>query len=235
MSCETVRPLIASLVDRRLSGRVAGEQWDGAMTHLAVCRACSAEYKAAQWQRSTLRSLADVPVPGNLADQLRVMASHERARQLTRITWRARWDALSDRIALQFENLMRPVALPVAGGLISAMLMFGVLIPSVSYARIKTLEPPSPVFTEPDGQVVGEGEFPRLESANQPTGGRVVVLLIIDDHGRVRDYHLTQGSMTPEVQNFILFSVFTPATIFGKPTWGQVQAVFGADTNDRRS
>ena len=130
---------------------------------------------------------------------------------------------------------MRPVALPVAGGLISAMLMFGVLIPSVSYARIKTLEPPSPVFTEPDGQVVGEGEFPRLESANQPTGGRVVVLLIIDDHGRVRDYHLTQGSMTPEVQNFILFSVFTPATIFGKPTWGQVQAVFGADTNDRRS
>jgi hypothetical protein len=36
------------------------------------------------------------------------------------------------------------------------------------------------------------------------------------------------------VQNFILFSQFTPATMFGKPTWGQVRAVFGAD-NDERS
>ncbi len=131
---------------------------------------------------------------------------------------------------------MRPVALPVAGGLISAMLMFGVLIPSVSFARIKTIEPPSPVFTEPDGQVVGEGEFPRLESANQPISkGSVVVLLVIDDRGRVRDYHVTQGAMTQEVQNFILFSVFTPATMFGKPTWGEVQAVFGAENPDRRS
>ncbi len=205
------------------------------MSHLAACRGCSAEYQTAQQQRAVLLSLADVPVPGNLADKLRVIASHERARQLTRITWRARWEALSERVALQFENLMKPVALPVAGGLISALLMFGVLIPSVSYARIKTLEPPSPVFTEPDGQVVGEGEFPKLESANQPAGAaRIVVLLVIDDHGRVRDYRLTQGAMTPEVQNFILFSVFTPATMFGRPTWGQVQAIFGADS-DRRS
>jgi hypothetical protein len=143
---------------------------------------------------------------------------------------------MRSRLALEFENMMKPVALPVAGGLITAMLMFGVLIPSVSYARIKSIEPPAPVFTEPDGQVVGEGDFPRLKSANLPTAdGQVVVLLLIDDRGRVRDYQVTQGAITSEVKNFIMFSVFTPATIFGKPTWGEVQAVFGDEGSDRRS
>jgi hypothetical protein len=236
MSCENVRPLISSLIDRQLQAGVAVETREEAMAHLAACRACAAEFDAAGWQRAALRSLGAPAVPAKLAANLRVMASHERARQLTRITWSARLDALRDRLVLQFENMMKPVALPIAGGLISALLMFGVLIPSVSYARIKIIEPPSPVFTEPDGQVVGEGEFPRLESANQPSAnGRVVVLLVIDDHGRVRDYRVTQGAMTPEVQNFILFSIFTPATMFGKPTWGEVQAVFGAENTERRS
>lgn len=206
------------------------------MAHLAACRGCAAEFEGAQWRRAALRSLGAPAVPAKLAASLRVIASHERSRQLTRITWRARLEALSDQLTLHFENMMKPVALPIAGGLISALLMFGVLIPSVSYARIKTIEPPSPVFTEPDGQVVGEGEFPRLESASLPSAsGKVVVLLIIDDHGRVRDYHVTQGVMTPEVQNFILFSMFTPATMFGRPTWGEVQAVFGSENSDRRS
>jgi hypothetical protein len=236
MSCENIRPLIASLIDRHPQTMVAVEKREEALAHVARCRACGAEFEAARFQRAALRSLAAVAAPARFEANLRVIASHERARQLARITWRARLDAFCDRVNLQFENLMKPVALPIAGGLISAMLMFGVLIPSVSYARIKTIEPPSPVFTEPDGQVVGEGEFPKLESASQPgANGKVVVLLIIDDRGRVRDYHVTQGAMTPEVQNLILFSVFTPATMFGKPTWGQVQVVFGAENSDRRS
>lgn len=236
MSCEKVRPLIASLIDCQLQAGVAVETREEAMAHLAACRVCGTEFEAAQWQRVALRSLGASPIPAKLGAKLRVMASHERARQLTRITWRARLEAMRDMFALQFENMMKPVALPVAGGLISAMLMFGVLIPSVSYARIKTIEPPSAVFTEPDGKVVGEGELPRLESASLPSAnGKVVVLLIIDDRGRVQNYRVTQGVMTPEVQNFILFSIFTPATMFGMPTWGEVQAVFGGEHSDRRS
>jgi hypothetical protein len=142
------------------------------------------------------------------------------------------WRSLA---ALRLGNLMRPVALPVAGGLVSALLMFSVLMPCVTYAHFSTVEPPSPVFTDPDGQVVGEGEFPKLERAVGPAiSGKVVVLLNIDDRGRVTDYTVAQGVVTPEVKNLILFSHFTPATMFGKPTSGQVRVVFGAD-NDVRS
>ncbi len=237
MSCEKVRPLIGSLVDRQLLRMEDGgiELRKQAMEHVAVCRACSAELEAAEWQRAAVRSLATAPIPGRLAARLQVIASHERARQLTRITWRARYEAASSRLSLQFENMMKPFALPIAGGLISALLMFGMLIPSVSFAHIKNGEPSSPIYTEPDGQVVGEGDRPKLESAYQASRGKIVVLLMIDDHGKVRDYQVKQGTMTPEVQNLILFSSFTPATILGQPTWGQVQVVFGDDGNDRRS
>ena len=231
MSCENVQPLISSLVDRR----VAAKQREEALAHLDTCRACSAEYESMRIQRAALRSLAAPPVPVILQGRLRVLASHERARQLVRINWAARAKHWRGLAALRLGNLMRPVALPVAGGLVSALLMFAALIPSVTYAHFSTIEPPSPVFTDPDGQLVGEGEFPKLERAIGPAvSGKVVVLLTIDDRGHVQNYMVTQGVMTPEVQNFILFSQFTPATMFGKPTWGQIRAVFGAD-NDVRS
>jgi len=170
-----------------------------------------------------------------LEGRLKVLASHERARRLVRISWAARVENWRELAVLKLGHLMRPVALPVAGGLVSALLMFALLIPSVTYAHITTIEPPSPVFTDPDGQVVGEGEFPKLERAIGPSvSGRVIVLLTIDNRGRVQDYTVTQGVMTPEVENLILFSQFTPATVFGKPTRGQVRVVFGAD-NDVRS
>jgi hypothetical protein len=231
MSCENVQPLISSLIDRR----VAAEQREEALAHLDTCRACGAEYESMRIQRGALRSLATPPVPVILQGRLRVLASHEQARQLVRINWAARAKHWRGQAALRLGNLMRPVALPVAGGLVSALLMFAALIPSVTYAHLSTLEPPSPVFTDPDGQLVGEGEFPKLERAIGPAlNGKVVVLLTIDDRGHVQNYMVTQGVMTPEVQNFILFSQFTPATMFGKPTWGQIRAIFGAD-NDVRS
>jgi hypothetical protein len=179
--------------------------------------------------------MAAQPVPAMLKQRLQVLASHERARQVSRISWQARAEHWRGIAKLKFDNMMRPFALPVAGGLVSALLMFSALLPSVSYGRVTSGdEPPSPVFTEPDGQVVGEGDFPRLGSASDPGPvGKIVVVLTIDDRGRVRDYTLTQGKITPEVQDFILFSVFTPATMFGKPTWGQVKAVFGAESDKR--
>src|ERR1700678_276788 len=231
MSCENVQPLISSRVDRR----VAATQREEALAHLDTCRACSAEYESMRIQRAALRSLAAPPAPAMLEARLRVLASHERARQLVRINWVARAQHWRGLAALRLGNLMRPVALPVAGGLVSALLMFAALIPSVTYAHFSTIEPPSPVFTDPDGQLVGEGEFPKLERATGPSqNGKVVLLLSIDDQGRVTDWAVMQGVITPEVRNLILFSKFTPAKLFGKPTWGTVRVVFGAD-NDVRS
>jgi len=230
MSCDNVQSLISSLIDRRVAGQLRVE----ALAHLDSCRTCSAEYESMRIQRTALRGLAKPSVPRELRGKLMVLASHELARRRTRLTWSARYEHWRGIAALRLGHLMRPIALPVAGGLVSALLMFSLLIPSVTYAHFSTVEPPSPVFTDPEGQMVREVENPKLERAIGPTiAGKVVVVLDIDDRGHVQDYTVTQGVITPEVQNLILFSQFTPATMFGRPTRGQIRVVFGADSDMR--
>ena len=41
-----------------------------------------------------------------------------------------RW---AGRVQLVFENLMRPMALPFAGGVLSALVMFAMLVPSLAF------------------------------------------------------------------------------------------------------
>src|ERR1035441_5826545 len=52
--------------------------------------------------------------------------------------------------------------------------------------------------------------------------GDVVLELTIDERGRVVDYNLTSGKMTPELGSMILFSRCNPATYFGRPTSGKL-------------
>jgi hypothetical protein len=52
--------------------------------------------------------------------------------------------------------------------------------------------------------------------------GDAVLELTIDERGRVVDYTLTSGQMTPELGAMILLSRFNPATLFGRPTSGKL-------------
>src|SRR5579862_4694493 len=115
MSCENVQPLMSALIDRR----VAGELREAALAHLDTCRACHAEFESIRVQRAVLRSLVAPPVPVRLQADLKVLASHERARRVLRLTWAARASHWRSVAALKLGNMMRPVALPVAGGLVS--------------------------------------------------------------------------------------------------------------------
>ena len=73
-------------------------------------------------------SLRDLPVksaPPDLAVKLRVLASREIARRNLRS---ARW---IDHLRLLAENGMRPMALPVVGGVFSAVILFSMFLPPV--------------------------------------------------------------------------------------------------------
>jgi hypothetical protein len=115
-------------------------------------------------------------------------------------------------LQIHCQNMMRPVALPVAGGVISAILLFGMWIPDLT-ATPQTVarDVSAPIFTDPS-----------LSRSNPVRyGGDVVVKLVIDERGKVADYEVIQGQDSEELRNFILFSTWTPATSFGKPTWGK--------------
>jgi hypothetical protein len=52
-----------------------------------------------------------------------------------------------------------------------------------------------------------------------------VVDLTIDQSGRVSNWTVARGELTPDLANIIMFGQFSPATNMGVPTFGKVRAV----------
>ena len=78
--------------------------------------------------RQALRSIPRRTAPPQLNARLRVLASRERQRRLQRLTWKQRWQTALDHFQLIAKNSMRPLALPFAGGLCSAVMLFSMVM-----------------------------------------------------------------------------------------------------------
>ena len=134
-----------------------------------------------------------------------------------------------DRLELSFENMMRPMAVPLAGGLLSALLLFGMLVPKLVFHHDFSDDLQLSIASEPEGHLVeslpGEGSpiwlwkggSVRLEpvDAVDSSSDSTVLELTIDEYGRVASYAVSHGQLTPEMESLILFSRFTPASFFG--------------------
>jgi hypothetical protein len=231
MSCEQVQELISSFLDR--SG-TEGDR-ETVFVHARSCRECGAILEFHQNLRPALRRMERARVPADLTAKLRVLASHERTRRLSRVSLSARIEYWSDRARLFFDNLMRPVAVPFAGGVISAITIFSVLLPCLTFQHVYADQM---LFTYPEGEVVtlsasgvylppSTSEYsPRIERTDAVTPEAAnVVELTIDQSGRVCDWSVSHGELTPDITNIIMFSQFSPATNLGLPISGKVKAV----------
>jgi hypothetical protein len=197
----------------------------------------SSENEFSENVRAAFRRMAKVPVPPALAAKLRVMASHERARQLSHRNFSARLEHWTSSLHLAFDNLMRPLALPFAGGTLSAIVIFTLLVPSLTFPHRSGDDPPTAVYTYAYPKIVGARDFvPRIEPADSPIYTTDTVLeLTIDEGGQVRDWTVSDGGLTREMVSVILNSQFTPATVFGQPTWGKIQLVYPRRSRGMRS
>ena len=128
MSCDHVQERISSILDQQLP---AAEQ-ENVLAHIGSCRDCSDALARQQAARDALRGLNSPAVPAALSVRLRVIASHERERQLSRVSFRVRLRRWNARLHLHIDNLMRPLAFPFAGGLVSSMMIFGLLVPTLA-------------------------------------------------------------------------------------------------------
>lgn len=173
--------------------------------------------------RSALRRLPAYVPPPHLDTSLRVIASRERARANRRRTlgnYTASW---LDRTSLMLRNIMRPLALPMAGGLVSAMVLFSVLAPGFAMQNPRQLKNDVPTVLSTEASVKGIAPI-ALNSAD------VVVDLVIDENGRMVDYTIVKGSnvvndesLRRSLENSLLFTTFTPGTTFGQPMLSKIR------------
>jgi hypothetical protein len=214
MSCDDMHEMVSSLLDRRVTAR----EEESVLAHLESCRQCGAEFESMRELRGALRQLDKPELPARLLDGLRILALNERLRRLSHVSLSARAHRWAGRMELVFENLMRPMALPFAGGLLSALVMFAMLVPSLAFPHNFRNDVPLWVLYSD----------PAIEEMNPADASdEIVVEVALDERGRVQGYTVTQGQMTPEIKNTLVqFLHFTPATVFGQPTWGRVLVSF---------
>lgn len=214
MKCSKRR--IAAYLDNAL----ATEEGQAMRQHLSVCRNCALESGEQQRVRRTLGSLPRKNPPPDLALRLRVAASKVRAE----VRGPGRWERFRDRVSLGLDNLMRPLALPAAGGICSAVLLFSSLLPTFMPAfamasNQSPFDPPTMLITEPMVKYMAPIAF----------GGDADVDVNVDDHGCILGYTIVSSSgpdhdqLRRAIQNNLLFTEFWPATAFGVPVAGTIR------------
>ena len=175
--------------------------------HLSFCQAC--EEQLDQWQsvREELRALPRRQVPPELALRLRV--------QMSRRLYSSRWTDVRVRL----ENFLRPLLLPATGGLLTAVICFCLIMGSQV----------TPAITGPDitVEMVQPARVQQLAPMDFTTDDNGLVLVTdVNAEGRAKGYRVVSGSGSPELMRqldrMIYFSIFQPATVFGKPTDGQM-------------
>jgi anti-sigma factor RsiW len=235
MSCEYPRARISSLIDHRLGGRDRRET----LAHLKSCSGCNDEHQTLEKQRLAMRSMEQPALPAVLTHRLRVLASHERLRQMTRASFSARLRHMVESARLFADNMMRPVALPFGGGLVSAVLLFSILAPGLNFTRDAGSDASViSLVTLPEGRVDGAaGEVYRLEMVGSipSSTDSTLVELTVDRYGHVRDWNMVRGELTPDVKSVILFSSFNPGTYFGVPTDSKILVSLHSVPGEARS
>jgi hypothetical protein len=175
--------------------------------------------------RFILHDLEALPVPPLLAGRLRVLASHERISRLARVGLSDRVRRWVDRTKLWADNLMRPLALPFAGGVLSALVLFSMLVPTLAFQLNLRNDVPTALYTQASLSSLSEMAPYTYNDDNE-----TMVEVTVNERGEVADYSLPRGQVDRKldtaIANILFFSSFKPATLFGRPTYGKVWLSF---------
>lgn len=213
MKCSESKQLFSPMLDSMLEGR----QVYALNQHMAECEGCNAEFSALRHTRWMMANMAPHAAPPDLALRLKVAISQQLAARR-----HSRWESL----LVRWENALNAFMFPATAGLLSAVLIFGLLIGVLVPAHLSSAnDVPTMLYTPPEMTSAPFG----LESG-ATNGDAILVEAVIDAHGRVQDYRVLsspgQTELSSEMKNALIFTQFRPATSFGLPTSGRVVISF---------
>jgi len=89
-------------------------------------------------------------------------------------------------------------------------------MPNLGFLHTAANDKPTALATE--ASIDSVADF----GARSKTSDDTLIEVQVDGQGRMVDYDVSQGQMTSEIGNLLLFTTFTPATQFLRPTTGKV-------------
>lgn len=218
MDCQQVRLMLSEFLD----GHVVETELRMVSVHLGSCPDCASRLDEHSALRQALRGTPSRPVPPLVSMQLHSLGSQEAARRRRYaglVGWLKHW---GEAAAFQVNAIMRPFALPAAGGLASAVFLFTMVMTNFQgIVRAHADDVPT---------ILATGATMKSSLDFTLAADEVAVDIFVDELGRVMDYSFPDGSgalNTPAtrrmLENSLLFTRFQPATTFGQPTAGWVR------------
>lgn len=214
--CAEVRTILSPYLD----GALQGAERQQVSNHLQQCADCAQEFDGMSHTQELISALGRRPAPPDLALRLRVAISQELS-----MTWERRMQ----RGLVRLEGALNAFMLPATGGLVTALLMFGLLTGAfMSLSRGVVAvgnDVPTSLYTPPK---LSSAPFPDAFLVRSDTP--VVIEALVDSNGRLQDYRIIDGQDTAEVRKqldrSLIFTVFQPATSFGQRAPGKVVLTF---------
>jgi len=197
--------------------------------------------------RAALKGVRRIAPPSGLTTTLLVMASRERRRAAERNSVSAFCRAWMDRTRLMAHNLMQPLALPFAGGVFSALVLFGAWVvpayPVLAHggkdvptnlstsASVKLMAPIGMSNADMVVDVLNDEQF-LIAPPVDTQSADIVVDVLIDEQGRMTEYSMVSGTLDASsrrsLENMLMFTEFVPATAFGQPGVGRLRVWLNA-------
>jgi hypothetical protein len=225
VSCKKLQRLLPGYLDGGLPAENGRFSRSAIHEHLANCGDCREELLRYQKLQQVMAKSERVAPPANLGVEIRMALA--RAREVSNpVHWFRR---LRDRAWLLRENVLAPLALPATGGLVTALMIFSMVLPS--YSRVAPLQSLAGFSDDissasfQSAQLVSLADFSVSDLSDEKTSaGIVMVEATVGIDGSVVDYNILAGPNSPSIRRkldqILLFSRFRPQVSFGRPIAG---------------
>jgi len=190
--------------------------------HLDSCGPCSQELEHYRLLAMHLAYLQPVAAPADLALRIRMESSRGRSRWLgARRMW--------SRAVLISQNILRPLAVPATGGLLTALGVFVLVVQSllVGVPLGHPVPNDQPLNLVQPAELESLAPFPVpniVDAEGRPSYGGLLLEATLNSRGQVLYYKIVSGPDTTALQHQIdqvlLFSRFRPELSFGRPVDG---------------
>jgi anti-sigma factor RsiW len=208
MDCKQAKSMFSIYLD----GAVSGHEMRAISAHLEGCGTCHTSYLSLQRTQTLLSSLGSRKAPSDLPLRLKLAIQQERSNTAVRVL---------QNLGLRFEHALNNFMLPATAGLVTAVIMFGVLIGCFALPQVAN-DIPTSLYTPPR---LTAGPY-----AIEGIDGPVLIEASVDSSGRVLDYRILSGHesdrLRMKIDNALIFTTFEPARAFGSPASGHVVLAF---------
>jgi hypothetical protein len=217
MNCQQARRHLPGYLD----GGIASQHHFHVRGHLETCADCREELESFRLLAISLANVQRVDVPADLAWRIRVQASQA-------MTFIGRMRHAWSRVQLSFENIFRPLAVPMTGGIVTALVVFALVVQNVLVGvPVGFIPNDLPLNLVQPAQLESLAPFGLpgiVATEGQADSGRLVLEATLNAHGDVVSYKILSGPSDAIVQRqldqILLFSRFRPRLNFGRPTDG---------------